>query len=224
MFNSKIITFTGNDVIPKLNTCYSTPILTTYSNEEINKVLNSIDKTTKIGKRDYLIILLLATYGIRIGDICNMKINSFDFNSNKLIFVQKKTNKMLELPIINEIKFAFVDYLKNSRPNIESEFLLITHTKPYRNYDKRSLRNVVPKYLKLANINTSGKKTGAHTLRHSLASNMLSNGSNIKEISDILGHNYISTSNLYLTIDNKKLQELSLELPNNNIEKGDFNE
>ena len=53
---------------------------------------------------------------------------------------------------------------------------------------------------------------------------MLSNGSNIKEISDILGHNYISTSNLYLTIDNKKLQELSLELPNNNIEKGDFNE
>ena len=224
LFNSKIITFTGNDVIPKLNTCYSTPILTTYSNEEINKVLNSIDKTTKIGKRDYLIILLLATYGIRIGDICNMKINSFDFNSNKLIFVQKKTNKMLELPIINEIKFAFVDYLKNSRPNIESEFLLITHTKPYRNYDKRSLRNVVPKYLKLANINTSGKKTGAHTLRHSLASNMLSNGSNIKEISDILGHNYISTSNLYLTIDNKKLQELSLELPNNNIEKGDFNE
>ena len=72
-------------------------------------------------------------------------------------------------------------------------------------------------------INTKNKKTGAHTLRHSLASNMLLNGSNIKHISDILGHNYISTSNLYLTIDIKKLQELSLELPKEVNDRGDLN-
>ena len=78
--------------------------------------------------------------------------------------------------------------------------------------------------MKIANIDTNGKKKGAHTLRHSLASNMLSNGSNIKEISDILGHNYINTSNQYLTIDIKKLQELCLELPKNYIKEGDFDE
>lgn len=224
LFNNDIIKFTGNDVIPKLNACYSTPIPTTYSVDEIKKVLNSIDRSTKVGKRDYLIILLLSLYGIRIGDICNLKLKSFNFELKKITFTQKKTNKILELPLMDEVKFAWIDYLKNSRPKFESEFLLITYTKPYRNYDKRSLRNIVPKYLKLANVNTNGKKTGAHTLRHSLASNMLSNGSNIKQISDVLGHNYISTSNLYLTIDIKKLQELSLELPKRINNGEDFDE
>lgn len=223
LFTNEIINFTGNDIIPKLNTCYSTPIPTTYTTDEIKNVLNSVNKTTKIGKRDYLILLLLSTYGIRIGDICNLKINSFDFSNNKLSFVQKKTNKILELPLFDEIKYAMIDYYKNSRPNLNSEFLFITYNKPHRKYNKRSFKDIVPKYLKLANINTKNKKTGAHTLRHSLASNMLLNGSNIKHISDILGHNYISTSNLYLTIDIKKLQELSLELPKEVNDRGDLN-
>lgn len=224
LFDNNVIDFTGNDVIPKLNTCYSTPIPTTYSVDEIRKVLNAVDKATKVGKRDYLILLLLSSYGLRIGDICNMKIKNFNFETNKLTFVQKKTNKMIELPLFDEIKYAFIDYLKNSRPKFESEYLLITYTKPYRNYDKKGLRDIVPRYLKIANINTSGKKKGAHTLRHSLASNMLSNGSNIKQISDVLGHNYISTSNLYLTINIQKLQELSLELPLKIIKDDDSNE
>ena len=102
--------------------------------------------------------------------------------------------------------------------------MLITHTKPHRNYDKKGLRDIVPKYLKIVEINTIGKKRGAHALRHSLASNMLSNGSNIKQISDILGHECISTSNQYLTIDINKLQELSLELPKDCIEEDDYDE
>lgn len=224
LFNNKLIKFNGNEIIPKLNACYSTQIPTTYSNDEIKRLLLSVDKTTKIGKRDYLILLLLSTYGIRIGDICNMKLNNFNLELNTLVFIQQKTKKLLDLPLFDEIKFALLDYLKNSRPSFESEYLFITCTKPYRNYDKRSLRDIVPKYLKIANIDTNGKKKGAHTLRHSLASNMLSNGSNIKEISDILGHNYINTSNQYLTIDIKKLQELCLELPKNYIKEGDFDE
>lgn len=224
LFDSDIIKFNGYEVIPKLNACYSTPIPTTYTTDEIKILLDSIDRKTKIGKRDYLVILLLAMYGIRIGDICNMKIKNFNFELNRLIFIQKKTNKLLELPLIEEVKFAFIDYLKNSRPKFKSDFLFITYSKPYRNYDKRSFRNIVPKYLKLSNINTDNKKTGAHTLRHSLASNMLYNGSSIKQISDILGHRYISTSSLYLTIDIKKLQELSLELPKEIIERSNFDE
>lgn len=224
LFNNGLITFDGYSVIPKLNACYGTPIPTTYTNEEISKMLLAVDRTTKVGKRDYLILLLLAIYGIRIGDICNMKLSSLNLANNKLRFTQKKTNKILELPLIDEVKYAFLDYHKNARPQLKSDYLFITFTKPYRNYDKRGFRNIVPTYLKIANINTEGKKKGAHSLRHSLASNMLLNGSNIKQISDILGHTYISTSNQYLTIDLMKLQELSLELPTNCVEIGDCDE
>lgn len=224
LYDNNIINFKGSLIIPKLNTCCGTKIPTTYSNDEIKEIILSVDKSSKIGKRDYLILLLLSIYGIRIGDICNIKINNFDLEHNKLSFIQKKTAKFLELPLIDEVKYAFIDYLKNSRPKHNSEYLFITYTKPNRNYDKKGLRNVVPKYLKLAHINTSNKKKGAHALRHSLASNMLLNGSNIKQISDILGHNYISTTNQYLTIDINKLQELCLELPKNCIEEVDLNE
>lgn len=224
LFNKGIISFGGYSVIPKLNTCYGTSLPTTYSSEEIKKMLSSVDRTTKIGKRDYLILLCLSIYGIRIGDICNMKISSFNLETNKLKFITKKTNKTIELPLFDEVKYAYIDYLKNSRPNYKSEYLLITYTKPYRNYDKKGLRDIVPKYLKIANINTIGKKHGAHSLRHSLASNMLLKGSNIKQISDVLGHECISTSNQYLTIDINKLQELSLELPVDCIERSDSNE
>ena len=224
LFNKNIISFSGYSAIPKLNTCYGTSLPTTYSSEEIKKVLSSVDRTTKIGKRDYLILLCLSGYGIRIGDICNMKISSFNLETNKLKFITKKTNKAIELPLFDEVKYAYIDYLKNSRPNYESEYLLITYTKPHRNYDKKGLRDIVPKYLKIAEINTIGKKRGAHALRHSLASNVLLNDSNIKQISDILGHECISTSNQYLTIDINKLQELSLELPKDCIEEDDFNE
>ena len=219
---NKIITFNGYDVIPKLDTHYPQPIPCTYSKDEIKKMLSVVDKTTITGKRDYLILLLLSNYGIRIGDVCTLKISDFNFQTNKLSFIQNKTKKPLELPIMDEIKFAFIDYLKNSRPKCDSEYLFITFTNPHRPVNKRCFGNLVPKYLRLANINTDGKKMGAHTLRHSLASNMLNNGASIKQISDTLGHNYMNTTNTYLTIDIKNLQELSLELFS--LNGGDFNE
>ena len=112
LFNNKLIKFNGNEVIPKLNACYSTQIPTTYSNDEIKRLLLSVDKTTKIGKRDYLILLLLSTYGIRIGDICNMKLSNFNLELNTLVFIQQKTKKLLDVNfndiITNDLKIKIV--------------------------------------------------------------------------------------------------------------------
>ncbi len=213
LYKANEICFTGHDVIPKLNSNGQRIIPTTYKGNEIKKLLLCVDKSSNVGKRDYLILILLSTYGIRIGDICSLKIKSFNFNQNKISFVQNKTKKRLELPLFDETKYALIDYLKNARPKCDSDYVFITFTKPYRKYDKRGFRDIVPKYLKLANIDTVGKKRGAHTLRHSLASNMLLNGSSMKTISDVLGHTYLNTSDTYLTIDSKKMQELALELP-----------
>ena len=176
-------------------------------------MLKSVDKNTKIGKRDYLILLLLINYGIRIGDITNLKIDDFNINLNVIKFIQKKNNKLQILPLYDEVKFAFIDYLKNSRNKSDLTYLFITTRAPYSNYDKRSLREIVSKYLEKANIDTENKKRGAHSIRHSLASNLLNSGSNIKEISDILGHSSLNTTTLYLTIFQKQLKELSLEVP-----------
>lgn len=209
----KVIDFSGKQVIPKQNVNYGCALPTTYDIEELKLMLKSVDKNTKIGKRDYLILLLLINYGIRIGDITNLKIDDFNINLNVIKFIQKKNNKLQILPLYDEVKFAFIDYLKNSRNKSDLTYLFITTRAPYNNYDKRSLREIVSKYLEKANIDTENKKRGSHSIRHSLASNLLNSGSNIKEISDILGHSSLNTTTLYLTIFQKQLKELSLEAP-----------
>lgn len=215
LFDNKIINFSGYHVIPKLIS-RDNSIPTTYSPDEISQILNSIDRTTKVGKRDFLIICLLAYYGIRIGDITRMKISSFDFVNNKLCFTQHKTKQNIELPLNEIVKSALIDYLKNSRPQISSDNVFITFNPPYREY--KSLATIVIKIVDNSNINTNNKKRGAHTFRHSLASNLLRNGASLKTVSLDLGHSYENSSKTYLSIDSQKMKDLSLNFPKNKDE------
>lgn len=213
LYKNKLIVFSGYEALPLIKGPKQETIPTTYSSEEIKELLESVDRTTKTGKRDYLILCLLVFYGLRIGDVINLKYNNFDFDKNKITLIQAKTRKKLELYLIDEVKYALLDYLKNSRTICNLEYIFVTVKNPIRKYNKMGLREIPTKYFIKANINIENKKHGPHSLRHSLASNMLANGSNINEISNILGHSNLYTTNMYLTIHEMQLKRLSLEVP-----------
>ena len=176
-------------------------------------LLSNVDTSTKIGKRDYLILCLLIFYGLRISDIINLKYSNFDLNNNKIMLTQIKTRKRLELSLIEEVKYALLDYLKNSRISCNLEYIFVTYKNPIRKYDKKGLRDIPTKYFIKSNIDIENKKHGPHSLRHSLASNMLSNGIGINEISKILGHSNLYTTSMYLTVYETQLKKLALEVP-----------
>jgi integrase/recombinase XerD len=92
------------------------PIPSVYSVDEITKMLACVDRDSRIGKRDYAILLLAARLGMRAGDIHRLQIGQIKWNQDCIAFVQQKTNTPLVLPLLKDVKLALLDYLKNSRP------------------------------------------------------------------------------------------------------------
>lgn len=185
-----------------------------YCNEEIKKVLASVDRSTSMGKSDYAMMILACVYGLRAIDIRELLLTSVDWKEEKITLFQHKTGKYLSLPLIEPVAMALLDYLKNARPESEDPHVFIRQRKPHRPYGKRShLSYRVAIYFKLANIVTDDKHHGFHCLRHSLATNLSENNVPVSTIADILGHTTVQSTKAYIWSDIKHLCCAALEVP-----------
>ncbi|MDR0286139.1 MAG: site-specific integrase [Clostridiales bacterium] len=199
------------DIFPQISTHPESPVPTCFSADEIKKIISSIDRKSKIGKRDYAVILLAALLGIRAGDIRNLRLSTIKWASENIEFTQSKTGRFLQLPLLPEIKFALLDYMKESRPNVESDYIFLKHRAPYTPLSEaNSFHHVLQKYL--GGVNIKNRKRGLHALRFSAAGNMLSNGTPITTICNVLGHTYSDTTKRYLKIDIDNLRKAALEV------------
>lgn len=211
-FNQNITAYSGNQIFSKIKRNYNQRILSFYSTKEISALLTIIDTSTILGKRNYAIILLAALLGFRASDIVNLKFSNIDWNNKLITIVQQKTGTKLIQPFPSEIFFALLDYWKNARPSTDITNFFITFTCPYRALCPASLSVMATKYFKLANIDISHRKHGMHSLRHSLANNMLHNNISFQDISASLGHSYMSTTTMYINSDINTMKLLSLEV------------
>ena len=180
------------------------------------KLLNIINTETRYGKSIYSILTILAYLGLRAGDIINLKFEHIDFENNEIKFYQTKTKQLLTLPLIDEVKYPLLDYIKNGRPQCdETEYIFITLYAPFTRFKSTSsIFRIVEGAMNKAGINYENKHHGPHALRHSLATNMINSNVPISAISQILGHNNIRTTEIYITRDTSHLRELTLEVPN----------
>ena len=208
------ISFTGNQAFPIIRKNNNEKILTTYTEEEISKILNTIDIDSRNGKCKYAILSLIVYYGIRSGDIINLKFENIDFHKNYIRIIQQKTKNELSLPLIDEVRFPLLDYIKNARPaSQDNDYIFVTLKAPYTKFNSSaSIYDIVSQTMKKANIQYTNKKHGPHSLRHSLATNMLNENIPLEDISSILGHESTSTTNIYITKNTTHLRELTLEV------------
>lgn len=186
-----------------------------FSPEDISQVLNLVDTNTTSGKRDYLILLLATQLGIRAGDICALKIENVNFTKRLIEYVQLKTGDLVSFPMSKELFYAFIDYLKNARTESNFKEVFIKDRAPIEPFaSSNKFHYILKKYLTAAEVNIiDGQKHGLHSMRSSLASNMLRDGVSILVISNILGHQYSDTTSLYLKIDIVGLRKAALEVP-----------
>ena len=185
-----------------------------WTEEQIEDLINAVDITTPIGKRDYAITLLGARLGIRIGDILNLTMNDIDWDAKQISIVQRKTREPLTLPLPMDAGWAIIDYLKSGRPVTECPNIFVVHNAPYIGHPlKSTLRNSITKALKRAGIPIDKtKRSGWHTLRHSLATNLLQNDVEVSTISDILGHSDPQVARHYLRVDMEGLSKCALDV------------
>ena len=197
---------------PMVQARKQTRIPSVWTKDELKKLIAAIDRGSPKGKRDYAIILLACCLGIRCTDIKKLKIQNFKWEEKKLIFTQSKTRETVPLPLIPEVGWAVIDYLKYGRPNIDSPYLFVKHMAPFGTFSETNhLNQIIRRYMELAYIPILKKKRGMHSLRHTMASILLENDTPLSTISDILGHIDTDSTSVYLKVDIKKLKECSLD-------------
>lgn len=186
----------------------------TYNITEINGILAAVDRSTKYGKRDYAILLLAAQLGMRSSDICYLKLGGIHLDEMCITFQQEKAGRMETLPITELMAYALADYLKNARPTTVSDLLFVhMYSNCESGYTGSNLYRIINKYMNKAEINTDDKRHGMHSMRHSLSSNLLKDGTPLPVISGILGHGSTEITMRYLWMNTEQLRKLSLEVP-----------
>ena len=200
--------------VPKCSKHYYPPVPSTWKPEDVKNMLNSIDRGNPSGKRDFAILLLVAKLGIRAGDIKSIKLSDLDWQSMKICFKQQKTGVVATFPILKDIGWALIDYLKNARPaSCSSPYLFVRLKAPFEAFGKNaSLYSIITKYTRIAGIRIpKGNRRGLHSLRHTLASTLLEQGTPLPVITEILGHISAKSTAVYLRTNMKGLKECTLD-------------
>ena len=172
--------------------------------EEISQMINSINIKEKFGQRNKTIIEILYGTGIRVSELIELKISNIFFKEN-LIRVLGKGDKERFVPIGLKAKKSIIDYINNDRKyqKIEessNDILILSK------YGKKITRHMI--FTLIKNISKKSgitKKISPHTFRHSFASHLLKNGADLRTIQLILGHENITTTEIYTHLDSKHL-------------------
>jgi site-specific recombinase XerD len=184
-----------------------------YKNEEIRKMEASIERASSVGRRNYAIFLIASRLGLRASDIRTLQFNEIDWDKNVISLTQCKTKKMIELPLLDVIGEAIIDYIRNSRPRSDIKTIFLTAKAPYTTISVPGISSIVAHIIDKAGINTKGRHHGSHSLRHSLATRLMNQGTALPVISDVLGHSNSQTTMIYLNVDIKGLLQCSLDVP-----------
>jgi integrase/recombinase XerD len=145
--------------------CKPEGIPSVYTKDEIQQLLNSVDRTGPKGKRNYAIILLAARLGMRASDICGLTFDNLKWQTNTIVFIVKKTGVSAILPLLNEVGEAIIEYIKYGRPVSEDKHVFLRMQIPFVEMKPSVLHGIVSAGIRNANIPLlPGKRHGPHAL------------------------------------------------------------
>jgi len=180
--------------------------------EDVERIIASCDVTSAVGKRDHAILLLLARLALRAGDIVQLCLTDIDWKSAQLSVSGKGRRETL-LPLTQEVGQAIVDYLQDGRPQCDDDALFVRSRAPFRRFAHHSAVSViVEKAMRRAAV-TCPSRGAAHVLRHSAATSMLRQGATLQDISSILRHRSIETTQIYAKVDITALEQVAQPWP-----------
>ena len=176
--------------------------------EEIENVFKSIDTSTSIGKRDKLILEFLYGTGVRVAELCNIKIRAVDFYK-QLVLIHGKGSKDRLVPLHNNLLDQIKEYIITARKEFlnrqkeqDSRILFLN----YRGtpLTQRGVRLIINKIIEESE---ESLKISPHTLRHTFATHLLNNGADLRSVQELLGHAHLSSTQIYTKVSKEKLKE-----------------
>ena len=198
--------------VPTLRTYKLATVPRGLTDIQAQQVLRCINRNSHVGRRDYAIVLLLYTYGVRGGQVRALRLEDIDWAQKQILFKASKHGKDSLLPLTDEVGEALLDYLQYSRPPYAYPHVFLTCRAPYHPFPQSSsLSAIVERRIRAAGIEIPSK--GAHVFRHCFATRMLHKGHSLKAVADVLGHRHLQTTFLYTKVDFNALKQVPLEWP-----------
>jgi site-specific recombinase XerD len=180
--------------------------------ETVQALLASIDRSTPRGLRDYTMLFLTATYGLRVGEVVALTLDDINWREGQLKIMQQKTRHHLVLPLTDQAGAAILDYLRNARPSgVSSRCLFISTRAPIGPLVRAAVTAAFVRRAKCSGLQIPF--AGAHCLRHSYAVHLLRQGVSLKLIGDLLGHRSAGSTCVYLRLATEDLRQVPLAVP-----------
>jgi len=186
-----------------------------WSVDEIRRVLAVIDRRSACGKRDHAMILSTARLGLRISDLRALELGDLDWRAKTITIVQRKTGRRLILPLLDDVGWAIIDYVRDGRPETASRKVFVKHRHPFDAFGcASSIACRLSRHAARAEIVFApGEVCGMHSLRGALAVAMISNQAPIAVVSAVLGHASSDTTQAYyLRFDVERLRCCALDV------------
>jgi integrase/recombinase XerD len=177
--------------------------------KQIDQLLRSCDRKTAKGMRDYVLILLMSSLGLRACEVCNLNLDDIDLNNAEIIIRGK--GSLTRMPLFEGLGKPLITYIKHGRPTTSNIRVFIALTPPFRPFTTSGVRSMFRSALK--HIGLQPKIKGTHLLRHTFAMQLLEQGATLVEIGTVLKHKDLNTTAIYARANFSKLVTIALPWP-----------
>jgi len=175
---------------------------------EVGEVLAGVDRRTPCGKRDYAILLLLVTYGLRGREVAALSLDDIDWRRERLGVPERKAGHSTAFPLSAAVGNAIADYLQHGRPEAGDRHVFYRAVAPVRPIGAAAVSCCARQYLLKAGIDVP--RPGSHTLRHTAVQRLVDDGFSLKAIGDFVGHRSPKSTEIYAKVDVERLREVAL--------------
>lgn len=175
---------------------------------EVRRVFATIDRRTTIGKRDYAIVLLLVTYGLRAREVAALTLEDIDWRRDRLRIPWRKAGHTSVYPLSTAVGAALLVYLRRARPAVHDRSVFLTAVAPWRplRYTAISLR--ATRYLQKTGI--AIPRPGSHTFRHTCVQRLVDADFSLKTIGDYVGHRSPQSTEIYSKVAIEPLRAIAV--------------
>jgi integrase/recombinase XerD len=163
--------------------------------DEVRRMLEAVDRRTARGQRDYAILLLLVTYGLRAHEVAKLTLDDIDWKRERLQIPERKAGHWTAYPLANVVAEALIAYLRSGRPQTQDRHVFFRVLAPRTPISNGAISATVALYLCKAGVQVH--RAGAHTLRHTCVQRLIDAEFPLKTIGDYVGHRSPQSTEIY---------------------------
>jgi site-specific recombinase XerD len=176
--------------------------------DDVQRMLAGVDRRSAVGRRDYAMLLLLVSYGLRAREVAALRLDDIDWKQNLLQVPTRKGGHSTIYPLSTAVGEAIIEYLRRDRPEIDDRRLFRLAKAPYSPLNHWAISQRASRRLHAVGIEVA--RAGSHTLRHTCVQRLVDADTPFKTIGDYVGHSSPSSTLVYGKVALHKLRQLTI--------------